>query len=245
MAAGVCSTLITPPLERSQKRPSEVSPTTIKRHFTGSIAGSMQPPKSDAGPSGPEPASAAVGVRSDLSTCILSTSSNNDVTATTSNSTAIPGGSTIQLTLKQGLSRIFARNQQNDDRPITSWHEQTGAYGGREEETINTACSTLPVTSNHQPPETDGNDADRAIHEWVSSSPFQKPAPEQLVAAVRSALQASNEEFSTQCGGVLAGWNDLQVPDLAHPPIASPGLIDSACWEVLPSSNWFESPLGR
>ena len=110
---------------------------------------------------------------------------------------------------------------------------------------INTACSTL--SSSHEPPETDGNDTDRSIHEWVSSSPFQKPAPEQLVAAVRSALQASNEEFSTQCGDVLAGWNYLQVLDLVHTStqVASPGLIDSACWEVLPSSNWFESPLGR
>ena len=87
--------------------------------------------------------------------------------------------------------------------------------------------------------------------EWVSSSPSQKPAPKQLVAAVRSAPQASKEEFSkflkssTQCGDVLAGWNDPQVPDLVHTPVASPGLIDSACWEVLPSSNWFESPLGR
>ena len=35
-------------------------------------------------------------------------------------------------------------------------------------------------------------------------------------AAVHSALQASNEEFSTQSGGVLAGWNDLQVPPRLH-----------------------------
>ena len=81
----------------------------------------------------------------------------------------------------------------------------------------------------------DGNDTDPAIHEWVSSSQFQKLAPEQLLAAVRSAVQASSEEFSTQCGGVLAGWNDLQVPHLFHTQVASPGLIDSACWEVSPS----------
>ena len=49
----------------------------------------------------------------------------------------------------------------------------------------------------------DGNDTDRAIHEWISSSQFQKPDPEQLVAAVHSALQASNEEFSSQCGVCL------------------------------------------
>ena len=132
----------------------------------------------------------------------------------------------IRLTLKKGLSRIFARSQQNDDRPITGWHEETCAYGGREGETISTACSTLSVTSSHQPPETDGSDTDSAIHEWVSSSPYQKPAPVQLVAAVRSALQASNEEFSTQCGGMLADWSDLQVPDLVHTQAASPDLID-------------------
>ena len=45
-AAGVCSALITPQLERSQKRGSEVSPTTTKRPFTCSIAGSMQSLKS-------------------------------------------------------------------------------------------------------------------------------------------------------------------------------------------------------
>ena len=80
-------------------------------------------------------------------------------------------------------------------------------------EMIDTACSTLPVTDSHQLSDKDGNDTDSAIHKCVSSSHFQKPAPEQLVAAVHSALQASNEEFSTQCGGVFAGQNlnDLQV----------------------------------
>ena len=86
--------------------------------LTSSTAGSMQPPKSDVGPSGAEPASAAV---------VLPTSSNDDVTATTSNSTAVSDGSMIQRTLKQGLSRIFARNLQNDDRPITGWHKKTCA----------------------------------------------------------------------------------------------------------------------
>ena len=51
--------------------------------------------------------------------------------------------------------------------------------------------------------------------------------------------------ISTQCWDVLEGRNDLEVPDLVHSQIASPGLIDSACWKGLPSSYWFESPLGR
>ena len=160
------------------------------------MAGSRQSLPSDVGPSGPEQASAAAGVCSDLSTCVLPTSSNGYVMATTTNSTEVSGGSSVQLILKQGLSRIFARNQQNDDRPITAWHEKTCAYGGREGETINTACSTLSVTSSQQDSEMVGNDTNRAIHEWVSSSQFQKPAPEQLVAAVHSARLRTKNFYS-------------------------------------------------
>ena len=104
-AAVVRSALITPPMERDQKRRSEVSPTTTKRPFTGSVVVLGQSLTSDVGPSGPAPASAAVGVRSDLSTFVLPISSNDDVMATTSNSAAVSGGSTVQMTLKQGLSR--------------------------------------------------------------------------------------------------------------------------------------------
>ena len=145
-AAGGRSALITPPLERSQKCRFEISPISTKRPFTSSGAVWRQSLTSDVGPPGPEPASAAVGVHSYLSACVLPASSNDDVMDTTSNSAAVSGGSTVQLTLKQGPSRIYECNQQKDDRPITGGHEKTCEYGGRVGETINTACSTLPVT---------------------------------------------------------------------------------------------------
>ena len=83
------------------------------------------------------------------------------------------------------------------------------------------------------------------IHDWIASSPFTKPVPAHLDASIRSALEASNQEISNQCGGLLAGWDDLQGPSLAPSPVKPLDSNDSACWEVMPPRDWFEVSLGR
>ena len=152
---------------------------------------------------------------------------------------------TAQQTLKQGLTRIFARNQKNDERPLTTWHVEMGDCRGRLGASCSTIQSTSACSSSHQNSGKDKLDANSAIHDWIASSLFTKPVPAHLDVAIRSALEASNQEFSKQCGGLLAGWDDLQGPSLVPSPLKSPDSKDSACWEVMTPRDWCKFPLGR
>ena len=59
-------------------------------------------------------------------------------------------------------------------------------------------------------------------HDWIASSQFTKPVPAQIDAVIQSALEALNQEFSSQYGGLLAGWDDLQGPSLVPSPLKPP-----------------------
>ena len=77
-----------------------------------------------------------------LSLSVILPLQNDVIVAPAANMSTKPDCSTDQLTLKEGLARIFARNQKNDYRPLTAWHVEMGDCGGR----LGASFSTLQST---------------------------------------------------------------------------------------------------
>ena len=140
--------------QRGQKRRLEASPKTGKR-FT--VERSLS---SESCPQPPTLTNAAAGDDSDPSLSAVLPLPNQDIMSPVTNLSAQSNNSTAQLTLKQGLTRIFARNQENDDRPLTAWHVDTGDCGGRLGALCSTIQSTSACTSSHQ---NSGKDASELV----------------------------------------------------------------------------------
>ena len=47
------------------------------------------------------------------------------------------------------------------------------------------------------------------------------------------------------CGCLLAAWNNLQGLSLVPGQLKPPHMMNSASWEVMPSRDWLEVPLGH
>ena len=102
--------------QRGQKRRLEASPKTAKRFIV------ERPLSSELCPQPPTLANAAAGDDNDPSLSAVLPLQNQDIMSPVTNLSAQSNNSTAQLTFKQGLTRIFARNQENDNRPLTAWH---------------------------------------------------------------------------------------------------------------------------
>ena len=117
---------------------------------------------------------------------------------------------------------------------ITDYANPSGPYFSPSSlEPCSTIQSTSACTSSDQNSGKDELDANPAI----ASSPFTKQVP--------AHLEVSNQEISNQCGDLLAGWDDLQGPSQTPIPVKALDSNNSACWEVMPTRDWFEVSLGR
>ena len=158
------------------------------------------------------------------------------------------------LTLQQCLRQVFSDNQIVDgELPV---QESSGGQSNcRVSEPLGSFSSSCWLSQDspcHTQPELQAASGPTAapagaIQGWLDSVPFVCQPPDQLVSALGSVLKADNLSYSTQQAGILSGWDDVireehngaEASVLEEPYTPSPHQ-----WEVLPPSEWFESPLG-
>ena len=154
-----------------------------------------------------------------------------------------PGVPLSPLTREQGVRKLYLRNQIDDEGPLDTWNVVNGPYGGR--------TGIAPSAKHPTADPVRGQDGDSgqdfaAVSEWSERSPFSAPAPDALVTAICTSLNADNTQHAAAQQGTLEGWSAISQTVSATVPSPAPGPAAAANfkWEIGPPREWFAQPLG-
>ena len=167
------------PVQRGEKRRGDVVSRATKRPVPNPVSSqSLQPDNPSLQSRGV--ADSKDNVNADLRPSAAHVSQDNSPAALASHSRVQSDDGNVSMTRRQGLARIFALNQDEDDRPLIAWHVETGECGGRLGKTVDpegfASCSNRQHSLEMDRPrqhslemDRPGVEVDRLTDEWIAS----------------------------------------------------------------------------